>query len=148
MFLEITAIGNLGDNPEMRYTPQGDAVTNFSLATNRKWNNPDGSKGEQVTWLRVTVWGKQAEACNQYLVKGQQVFIKGSLTPDKQTGGPKIYTRPDGTTGTSYEVRALIVNFLSKPQNANSGQQQSQDQQRPQPQQQPRQPNPENDVPF
>jgi single-strand DNA-binding protein len=112
MFQEITIIGNLGQDPELRYTPQGDPVTSFSLATNRKWTNASGQPGEETTWFRVSVWGKQAEACNQYLAKGRQVFVKGRLTPDKGTGGPRLWTDQHGQARASFEIRAMTVQFL------------------------------------
>ena len=112
MYHKIIIVGNLGRDPEMRYTPDGTAVTNFSVATSRKWNNADGSQGEETIWIRVTAWRQLAEVCNQYLSKGRPVLIEGRLNPDRETGGPRVYTRNDGTPGASYEVRALTVKFL------------------------------------
>jgi single-strand DNA-binding protein len=112
VYHKIIIVGNLGRDPEMRYTPDGTPVTNFSVATNRRWNNPDGSQGEETIWFRVTAWRRQAEICNEYLQKGRQVLIEGRLLPDPNSGGPKIFTRRDGTAGASYEVRALSVQFL------------------------------------
>jgi single-strand DNA-binding protein len=91
----------------------GTAVTNFSCATNRKWT--DGATGEpteETTWFRVSVWGKQAETVNQYLKKGRQVLVTGRLKPDPQTGGPKLWSRQDGTMGASFEIVANTVRFL------------------------------------
>jgi single-strand DNA-binding protein len=96
----------------MRYTPDGTPVTNFSVATNRKWSNPDGSQGEETTWFRVTVWRRMAEVCNQYLSKGRQVFIEGDLKPDPATGGPRIWTGNDGLPRASFEVTARTIKFL------------------------------------
>ena len=112
MYHKITIIGNLGRDPEMKYTPDGVPVTSFSIATNRKWRNSDGSQGEEVVWFKVTAWRKLAEVCNEYLSKGKQVFIEGRLTPDRETGGPRIWTKRDGTPGASYEVTAESVKFL------------------------------------
>ncbi|MFB0534459.1 MAG: single-stranded DNA-binding protein [Anaerolineae bacterium] len=112
MYHKIIIVGNLGRDPEMRYTPQGTPVTNFSVATNRKWTNADGTPGEETTWYRISAWGKLGEICNQYLSKGRQVFIEGRLRPDPETGGPRIWTRPDGTAGASFEVHADTVRFL------------------------------------
>jgi single-strand DNA-binding protein len=112
MYHKIIIVGNLGNDPEMRYTPDGTPVTNFSVATNRRWNNPDGSQGEETVWFRVTAWRKLAETCNQYLSKGRQVFVEGRLTPDRDTGAPRVWTRSDGTPGSSYEVTASTVRFL------------------------------------
>ena len=115
MYQKLIIVGNLGGDPEMRYTPDGTPVTNFSVATNRKWNNPDGSQGEETIWFRVTAWRKLAETCNQYLSKGRQVFVEGRLTPDKTTGGPRIWTGNDGKARASYEMTADTVKFLGGP---------------------------------
>ena len=112
MYQKIIIVGNLGRDPEMRYTPQGTPVTNLSVATNRKWTNADGTPGEETIWFRVSAWGKLGETCNQYLSKGRQVLVEGSLQPDPATGGPRIWTRQDGTAGASFEVRAFTVRFL------------------------------------
>jgi single-strand DNA-binding protein len=112
MYQKVIVLGNLGNDPELRYTPQGDAVASFSLAANRRWTNSDGQPGEETTWFRVSVWGKQAESCNQYLTKGRQVLVEGRLTPDRATGGPRIWTGDDGQPRVSFELRALMVQFL------------------------------------
>jgi single-strand DNA-binding protein len=112
MYHKITIVGNLGRDPEMRYTPDGTPVTNFSVATNRKWNRPDGSQGEETVWFRVTAWRRMAEVCNEYLQKGRQVLVEGRLTPDQATGAPRVYQRNDGSYGAQYEVTALTVKFL------------------------------------
>ncbi len=112
MYQKTTIVGNLGHDPELKYTAQGDAVTSFSVATNRKWTGADGQPAEEATWFRVSVWGKQAEACNQYLSKGRQVLIEGRLTPDRETGGPKIWEGQDGQARARFELRAITVQFL------------------------------------
>ena len=95
--------------------PDGTAVTNFSLAVNRYGGkSEDGGYNTFTIWYRIAVWGKQAEACNQYLEKGQHVTVYGSLTPDKETGGPRTYSRNDGTLGASFEVNADKVIFGAK----------------------------------
>jgi single-strand DNA-binding protein len=113
VFQKTIIAGNLGKDPEMRYAPTGDAVTSFSVATNRKYNDKNGQLIEEVIWFRVSVWGKQAEACNQYLKKGSAVLVEGRLQADKATGGPRIFTRQDGTSGSSFEITAETVRFLS-----------------------------------
>ena len=113
MYQTIILIGNLGSDPEMRYMQDGTAVTNFSMATNRKWKAGDGTLKEEVTWFRVSVWGRQAEACNQYLSKGRQVMVEGRLKPDPETGGPRVWAAQDGTSRASFEVTANDVKFLS-----------------------------------
>lgn len=112
MFQKLIIVGNLGGDPEMQYTPAGDAVTNFSLASNRRWTGADGKPVEEVTWFRVSVWGKAAEACNQYLAKGRQVLVEGQLSPDKGTGNPRVWTDNAGEARASYDVRAFTVQFL------------------------------------
>jgi len=120
MFQKIILVGNLGGDPTMQYMADGTAVTNFSLATNRKWTDRQtGEVQEEVTWVRVSVWGRQAEAANEYLTKGRQVMVEGRLRPDPQTGGPRLWTRQDGTVGASFEVTAIDVKFLGGNGNGN-----------------------------
>lgn len=76
---KVILVGNLGKDPEVRYTKSGQAVANFSLATSEKWTDKDGQKKEQVEWHRITVWGKLAEICGEHLLKGKQVYIEGRL---------------------------------------------------------------------
>lgn len=76
---KVILIGNLGANPELRYTQGQQAVANLRLATTEKWTDKSGQKQEATEWHRVVVWGKQAEICNQYLTKGRQVYIEGSI---------------------------------------------------------------------
>jgi single-strand DNA-binding protein len=121
MYQKLIVAGNLGGDPEMRYTPSGQAVTNFSVATNRRWTNTDGSQGEEVTWFRITAWGKLAEVCNQYLAKGRAVLIEGRLTPDKASGGPRVWTGNDGQARASFEVTAETVKFLGGPRGESNG---------------------------
>lgn len=113
MYHTIILVGNLGRDPEMRYTPSGQAVTTFNVATNRQYTGADGNLVKETIWFRVTVWGKQAETTSQYLKKGSKVLIEGRLVPDAATGGPRIWTRQDGTAGASFEVTANTVRFLS-----------------------------------
>lgn len=108
----IILVGNLGKDPEMRYTPSGQAVTNFNVATNRQYTGSDGQTVKETTWFRVSVWGKQAESCNQYLKKGRMVLVEGRLMPDPKTGGPKIWQGQSGP-GAAFEVNANMVRFLS-----------------------------------
>ena len=113
MYNKLVVVGYLGNDPEMRYMADGTAVTNFSLATNRRWaERTTGEMQEETTWYRISVWGKQAEAVNQYLGKGRQVLVEGRLRPDAHTGSPRLYTRQDGTVGASFEVTAEVVRFL------------------------------------
>ncbi|MGW8143511.1 MAG: single-stranded DNA-binding protein [Anaerolineales bacterium] len=113
MYHNIILVGNLGRDPEMRYTPSGQAVTNFNVATNRQYTNSDGEKVKETTWFRVSTWGKTAEITNQYLRKGSKVLVEGRLNPDPETGGPRIWNRQDGSSAASYEITANRVLFLS-----------------------------------
>jgi len=76
---KVMIIGNLGRDPEMRYTPSGKPVTSFSLASSRSWVSSDGERREETEWFNVVAWGNLAEICNQHLNKGQQVYIEGRL---------------------------------------------------------------------
>jgi single-strand DNA-binding protein len=107
MYAKLIIIGNLGNDPEQRFTADAKPVTSFSVATSRKYKDT-----EETTWFRVTVWGKQAESCYQYLHKGSKVLVEGRLNPDT-TGSPRVYQRKDGTWGASYEVTAENVRFLT-----------------------------------
>lgn len=113
MYNKVILVGNLGRDPEMRYSPSGQTVTNFSMATSEKWTGQDGQLQERTLWWRVSAWGKLAETCNQYLKKGSKVLVEGRMNGDAKSGGPRIYTRQDGTTGASFEVTAATVKFLS-----------------------------------
>jgi len=112
MFQTIIIVGNVGRDPEMRYTPSGQAVTSFSVATNRQYTNNSGESVKETIWFRVSAWGKTAEICNQYLKKGSKVLVEGRLTADKN-GGPRIWTGQDGSPRASFEVSAQTVRFLS-----------------------------------
>ncbi len=114
MYQKIVIVGNLGNDPEMRYMPDGTAVTSFSVATNRRWTNQSsGQQVDETTWFRVSVWRAQAESANQYLSKGRKVLVEGRLKPDPQTGGPRTFVRHDGSVGASFEITADTVRFLS-----------------------------------
>jgi single-strand DNA-binding protein len=76
---KVMLIGNLGRDPEMRYTPSGKPVTSFSLASSRSWVSSDGERREETEWFNVVAWGNLAEICNQHLARGQQVYIEGRL---------------------------------------------------------------------
>ena len=110
-YQKLVIVGNLGSDPEMRHTQSGQAVTNFSVATNRKWTDNAGQTHEEVSWFRVAAWGKLAEVCSQYLAKGRQVLVEGRLTAD-ENGGPKVWQAQDGSYRASFEVTAFEVRFL------------------------------------
>jgi single-strand DNA-binding protein len=111
MFHKVILVGNLGRDPEMRYTPGGQAVTTLSVASNRTYTDSSGNQVKQTIWFRVSVWGKQAESCHQYLRKGRQVLVEGRLNPD-DNGNPRIWNAQDGTPRASFEVTAETVRFL------------------------------------
>ena len=104
-FNKITIVGYLGKDPEIRYMPDGTAVCNFSVATTEKRKDRSGEMQENTIWFRINVWGKQADAANQYLTKGRQVYVEGRLSQQE-------YTDRDGNKRTSLEVRATDVQFL------------------------------------
>src|SRR5580658_8703809 len=111
---KVILIGNLGANPELRYTQGGQGVANFRIATNEKWNDKNGQTQERTEWHRIVVWGKLAELCNQYLTKGRQVYVEGRLQTrewlDKEN--KKNYTT---------EVVAMQVTFLGGRDGAGAG---------------------------
>ncbi len=111
---EVRLIGNLGRDPELRYTQGGTAVATLSIATTRAYSNKDGERKEETEWHRVVVWGKQAEHCNNYLASGRQVFVAGRL----QT---RSYEH-EGIKKFSTEIVAESVQFLGgKPAGASAG---------------------------
>ena len=112
MYQSLTIIGHLGKEPEMRYTPSGQAVTSFNVATNREYTNDAGTKVKETTWFRVAAWGKLAEICNQFLHKGSMVLVEGRLTADTY-GNPRIWTDDKGTARANFEMTASTVRFLS-----------------------------------
>ena len=105
---KMMVIGNLGQDPEMRYTPSGQAVTNFSIATNYRYTTADGETREETEWFRVSVFGRQAESCNQYLAKGRKVYVEGRLRS-------RSYETRDGEKRFVNEINANDVRFLSAP---------------------------------
>lgn len=108
MYHKITIAGYLGRDPEMRYMPDGTAVTSFSVAVSDGFGD-----NKKTIWFRVSVWGKRAEVANQYLNKGSRVLVEGRLSADANTGAPRLWTRQDGTVGSSFEIRASDFTFLS-----------------------------------
>jgi single-strand DNA-binding protein len=103
---KVILVGNLGRDPELRYTQSGSAVTNFTLATNEKWRDKEGNNQERTEWHRIVVWGRSAENCAQYLQKGSSVFIEGRL----QT---REWEDKEGHKRTTTEINAMSVQFLN-----------------------------------
>ena len=109
MLNKMLVIGNVGRDPEMRYTPSGSAVTSFSVATGRSYTTRDGERHEETEWFRVTAWNRLAETCNQFVVKGMKVYVEGRLKSDSWVGN-------DGQTRFRNEIIAQQVTFLDRPQ--------------------------------
>ncbi len=106
---KVMLIGNVGRDPEMRYLQSGEAVTTFSVATNRRWNGPDGQPREDTEWHNIVAWGKLAEQCNEYLTKGRKVYIEGRLQTRSWDG-------PDGQKRYRTEIVASSMVMLdSRP---------------------------------
>ena len=102
---KVILIGRLGQDPELKYTPSGTAVANFSMATSESFADKAGNKQEKTEWHRIVVWGKLAELCDQYLKKGRQAFVEGSL----QT---RQWENKEGVKQYTTEINARAVQFL------------------------------------
>lgn len=105
--LNLIVVGNLGGDPELKYTPAGKAVCNFNIAETRVWKDADGSKKEETTWFSIAVWGKQAETCNQYLKKGRKVLIRA-----ERIASEGWINKTDGEARSKLVVTASDVVFL------------------------------------
>lgn len=111
MYQQLILIGNLGNNPEMRFTASGTPVTNFRLAVSRRWTGADGQTQEKTTWFQVSTWNRQAEFVNQYLTKGRRVMVIGEVE------AARPWTDRNGNLGASIEVTAREVRFMdSRPE--------------------------------
>ena len=113
-FNKIIIVGNLGRDPELRYTPQGTAVCNFSMATTEKRRDKSGEFQDVTTWFRVTLWDKKAEVAAKYLTKGSQVYIEGRLKLDE-------WTDRDGKSRTTLDVNATDMQFIGSNAGRDSG---------------------------
>lgn len=111
---KVILVGHLGRDPELRYTPSGTAVANFTLATNDAWTDKSGERQERTEWHRIVVWGKQAEIAGEYLGKGKQVFIEGSL----QT---REWNDREGNKRQTTEIRAQRVIMLGRGEGKGEG---------------------------
>ena len=100
-------IGNVGSDPEMRYTPNGNPVTSFSVATNRRWTSADGEQQEETEWFRVNAWNRLAETCNQYVSKGMKVYVEGRLKSSPWMGN-------DVQPRAGIEISAADIKFLDR----------------------------------
>lgn len=112
-FNKIIIVGNLGRDPEVKFTPQGQQVCEFSVATSEKRKNSNGEQTEETTWFRVTFWGRQAEIAAQYLAKGRQAYIEGRLRA-------REWTDKEGKTRTSLEVFGSELRLLGSRSDSNS----------------------------
>jgi single-strand DNA-binding protein len=121
MYAICIVVGRVGRDPEMRYLPNGDPVTWFSMASDRKHNDRNGQQVSETTWFRVSVFGKQAETVNQYLTRGKLVLVEGRLRCDPKTGGPVVFARQDGTSGAAFEIVTSNVRFLSPKGEGDAG---------------------------
>lgn len=110
----VFLMGNLGVDPEVRFTPSGQAVANFRIATNESWTDKQGQKQEKTEWHRIVVWGKLAELCGEYLKKGRQCFVEGRL----QT---REWTDKEGKKNYTTEIVANNVQFLGGRDGAGAG---------------------------
>lgn len=104
---KIIIIGNLGQDPEMRYSPSGNPMTSFSIASNRRYTTAAGEQREETEWFNCAAFGRLADTCNQYLTKGQQVYIEGRLRS-------REYTRRDGNPGFSLDVNVTEMQMLGR----------------------------------
>ena len=111
---KVILIGNLGRDPELRYTQTGQAVANFTLATSDRWNDRDGNAQERTEWHRIVVWAKQAENCAQYLSKGRSVSVEGRI----QT---REWEDKEGNKRQTTEIVAQNVRFLGGPRGGGPG---------------------------
>lgn len=111
---KVMILGRLGQDPELKYTPSGAAVCNFSVATTETWTDKSGQKQEKTEWHRIVVWGKLGELCNQYLSKGRQAFVEGALQTRSWEG-------KDGSKRYTTEINAKNVQFIGGQASAGKG---------------------------
>lgn len=118
-FEQITIVGHLGSDPNLRYTPDGRPLTSLSVATSRKYKDDhNGEYNTQSTWFNVLVGGPQAEFMANNAAKGNQVLVVGKFMPDRETGRPKVWTTKAGESAASYDVLADMVRVLERKSNA------------------------------
>jgi len=111
---KVILIGNLGRDPELRYTPQGRPVANFSMATTEKWTSKDGEKQERTEWHKVVLWGRQAEVANQYLKKGSSCYIEGRIVT-------RSWEDKDKNKRSTTEIEGLVLQLLSSRDGGGGG---------------------------
>ena len=123
---KILVIGNVGSDPEMRYTPNGTAVTSFSLATNRVYTTASGERKEETEWFTVNAWGREAENSNQYVTKGMKIYAEGRLKTDTWTGN-------DGQNRFRLQINADRILFLDRSGESSQAKPQEEKAQPPEP---------------
>ena len=115
-YQKVIIVGNLGGDPELRYTPSGNPVTGFNVAVNSVYNRADGEKVEETTWFKVTAWNRLAENANQFLQKGSSVLVEGRIKIEQ-------YTAQDGTPRANMNLTASNMQFLggTRPKDEDGG---------------------------
>lgn len=150
MYNKTTVVGYLGRDPELRFTPSGQSVCTFNVASSRNWTDQNGQRQEKTTWFKVTTWGKQAEICNQYLSKGRLVLVEGEIEAS-------AWTDKEGNARATLELTAKTVKFLGggdhedgeeKPQSKPAAQKSAAQKPAQKPQSEPTYVYDEEDIPF
>lgn len=113
-FNKIILVGNLGRDPELRYTPQGTPVCSFTMATNERRRDRAGESQDVTTWFRVTLWGRQAETASQYLTKGRPLYVEGRLRVEE-------WTDREGRSRYTLEVHATDMQFIGGARSQETG---------------------------
>lgn len=111
---KVILVGNLGRDPELKYTPNGTAIANFTLATNEKWKDREGKETEQTEWHRIVAFGKLAEICGEYLHKGKQIYLEGKIRS-------RTYKDREGVDKTIVEIRAENMVMLGRGEGQGGG---------------------------
>ena len=120
----ITIIGNLGNEPEMRFTPSGRPVTSFRVATNWRYTTPEGERKEETEWFSIVAWGRLAEQCNQFLTKGRLVYVEGRLrlrTWDGQDGQRRARNEIVADRVKFLDRQAAVMTVENKPEESETG---------------------------
>lgn len=112
MYQQIVVIGRLGRDAEMKFMPSGEATLQFSIASDRVYSDKSGARVKETTWFRCQLFGKGAQALNDYLTKGTMVLVEGRLRIDTKTGGPNVWKRQDGAYAAAFEIVVGTVRLL------------------------------------
>jgi single-strand DNA-binding protein len=111
--------GNLGRDAELRYSPSGEPVVSFSVASTKKYKTSGGEQKEETLWVKCALWGARSEKLNPYLLQGQKVFVEGELIPDAN-GGCRVWTDKEGNPRASFEIRVRDIELLGGKKQAES----------------------------